>query len=130
MVGHVVTTKDASQAFTSTAGTLSAVPEKKPRLSEHDPDWKEAILQVDRPLKGVVKDQKVVVRFPSSLDVIWRGYPKFQEGQEGLFLLKKSRAPAGGLQSLSDGTPLYAPPTNQDVLNKNEVQNVVKMLLE
>ncbi|HXU38548.1 MAG TPA: hypothetical protein VN937_19485 [Blastocatellia bacterium] len=130
MVGRVLEIRNAGKTFTTSGGGLTALPESKPRISEHDPDWKEAVIQAERPIKGVVANQRVVVRFPDSLDLMWRNYPKFKEGQDGVFVLKKSRGSGGSLQSLSDGTPLFAPPTKQDVLPKDQVQTVIKLVLE
>ena len=69
------------------------------RTSEHSASWHEAILQVQSVLKGPkVKKNKVVVRFPLSRDVAWVSAPKFEPGQQGIFILQKdevSGAPTG-----------------------------------
>jgi hypothetical protein len=129
VVGQIVAVRDASPTFASSSTGLTAVPTAKTRISEHDPDMKEAVIDVKRPVTGVKSDQKtLVVRFPGSLDVTWRNYPKLKKGQEGLFLLKKEHADGGSLESLSDGTPLYSPPTKQDVLNADQVEKVIRLL--
>src|SRR5258708_6777796 len=57
----------------------SAVPQ---RVSEHDPDWHEAVVEVQSVLKGAqVKGNKVVVRFPARNDVAWDNPPKFAKNQ-------------------------------------------------
>ena len=61
-------------------------------ISEHDPKWREAVIQVDEVHKGAHKKKQVVVRFPASSDVMWHGAPKFHPGQEGYFLLHKAEA--------------------------------------
>jgi hypothetical protein len=61
-------------------------------ISEHDPKWREAVIQVDELHKGAHKKKQVVVRFPSSNDVMWHGAPKFHAGQEGYFMLHKAEA--------------------------------------
>ncbi len=61
------------------------------RVSEHDPKWREAVIEVDRIHKGKPLTRKIVVRFPSSRDVAWRRAPKFQAGQEGYFMLHKEK---------------------------------------
>lgn len=59
-------------------------------ISEHDPDWHEAVLQIQSILKGTkVKKNKMVVRFPGSKDVAWVQSPKFEKHQQGIFFLKK-----------------------------------------
>jgi len=66
---------------------LAAAPARPRRITEHDPQWQEAIIQVQDPIKGAQAGEQVVVRFPGSHDVAWVGTPKFAEGQEGTFLL-------------------------------------------
>jgi hypothetical protein len=63
-------------------------PRRKP-ITEHDPQWREAEIEVDSVEKGPGK-RKVVVRFPGSDDVRWYKAPKFQPGQEGVFILQKA----------------------------------------
>jgi hypothetical protein len=58
------------------------------RITEHDADWQEAIIVVDSMLKGPAS-QRVVVRFPASLDIAWHRLPKFTAGEEGTFLLQR-----------------------------------------
>src|SRR5262252_6138102 len=61
------------------------------RISEHAPVWHEAVIDVDETHKGAERRKQVVVRFPSSTDVRWYQAPKFQAGQEGVFLLHKQQ---------------------------------------
>ena len=60
-------------------------------VSEHDPKWREAVIQVDEVHKGSHKKKQVVLRFPASKDVMWYGAPKFHPGQQGFFMLHKSK---------------------------------------
>ena len=66
---------------------LAAAPGRPRRITEHDPQWQEAIIQVQDGIKGAQAGEQVVVRFPGSHDVAWVGTPKLAEGQEGTFLL-------------------------------------------
>ena len=59
------------------------------RLSEHDPLWRDAVIQVHAVHKGSHGGKKAVVRFPASHDVLWHHAPKFQPGQEGFFMLRR-----------------------------------------
>lgn len=61
-------------------------------ITEHDPKWREAIIQVDEVLKGTHKKKQIVVRFPASSDVMWHGTSKFEAGQQGYFMLHKAKA--------------------------------------
>jgi hypothetical protein len=63
-----------------------------PRVSEHDPDWHEAVVEVQSVLKGgQVKGNKVVVRFPGRNDVAWVHSPKFGKNQQGIFCLNRDQ---------------------------------------
>ena len=61
-------------------------------ITEHDPVWREAVIQVNDVLKGDQKGKQVTVRFPDSSDVMFHGVPKFETGQEGYFMLHKGEA--------------------------------------
>jgi len=56
-------------------------------ITEHDPKWREAVIQVDEVLKGTHQKKQVVVRFPASNDAMWHEVPKFKAGQQGYFIL-------------------------------------------
>jgi hypothetical protein len=63
------------------------------RISEHEPFWHEAVINVSGVHKGP-KQKQVVVRFPTSTDVKWRNAPQFKKGQKGIwFLHAPSAAP-------------------------------------
>jgi len=62
------------------------------RVTEHSPDWHEAVLQIQSTLKGAkVKKNRMVVRFPGSRDVAWVNSPRFEKHQQGIFFLKKDQ---------------------------------------
>ena len=76
------------------------------RVSEHDPKWREALIDVEQVHKGSLSKRRVIVRFPSSTDVAWRRAPKFEAGQEGYFVLHKensstARRPSASKKSAS-----------------------------
>jgi hypothetical protein len=99
------------------------------RRSEHDPDWQEAIIQVEETLKGPANLKEVVVRFPLSLDIMWVGYPRFKVGQEGTFLLRQDRI-SGAPNAVVDGKSVtaYMATTRKDVLNKADSRTIKKLL--
>jgi hypothetical protein len=68
----------------------AAAPPAMP-VSEHDPKWRQAVIQVDQTHKGSLKSRQVTVLFPASTDVRWYKAPKFQAGQKGLFVLHKTK---------------------------------------
>jgi len=105
------------------------------RVSEHDPDWHEAVMQVDTVEKGqlaAAANKTVTVVFPASKDVLWFTAPKFQVGQEGIYVLHKTPtnpAVAAMVKVRSTSQPeTYAAPEAADVLPKGQVERVRTLL--
>lgn len=74
--------------------TAMRMGEARRPITEHDPEWREAVVEVAGVEKGALKKKQIVVRFPGSQDVRWYKAPKFQPGQEGMFILQRaSRRP-------------------------------------
>lgn len=65
----------------------TAVPEGYRRTAtEHDPDWREAEVEIDGFLKGEVNGKTVRILFSSSRDVMFHASPKLKSGDEGIFI--------------------------------------------
>jgi hypothetical protein len=78
------------------------------RVTEHDPDWHEAVIQIQSTLKGPkLKKNKLVVRFPQCNDVAWVHAPKFEKHQQGIFFLMKDDV-SGAPTALFEGTEVNA----------------------
>jgi hypothetical protein len=81
------------------------------RVSEHNAHWREAVVDVQQVDKGRPTVRQLVVRFPASNDVAWANAPKFEPGQEGVFILQKSApeaAPRGSKRAAaSEDKPTY-----------------------
>jgi hypothetical protein len=77
------------------ANTKKAAAQADPttHVSEHDPKWREAVIEVEKVHKGKLSKRQVVVRFPASTDVAWRRLPKFEAGQQGYFALHQENDP-------------------------------------
>ncbi len=60
-------------------------------VSEHAPHWREAVIHIDDVHKGSADQKELVIRFPASMDVRWYRAPKFQPGQQGHFMLHKTK---------------------------------------
>jgi hypothetical protein len=83
----------ASLIVTGHVSAVHQVSDREPQvLSEHDPDWHEAEVQVESVEKGGHEESAVTVRFPASTDVRWHASPKFTEGDEGVWLLRREQA--------------------------------------
>lgn len=76
-------------------GKVSHVKLVEPRrpgpISEHDPQWQEATVEVGTVLQGDPSLTRISVLFPGTLDVAWVGVPKFKVGQEGIWILVRDR---------------------------------------
>jgi hypothetical protein len=91
--GKVLAVRLPDEAQSRTRGMRAAgLSQSQPikPISEHDPKWREAVVEVDDVHKGSHQKKQVVVRFPASMDVLWHRAPKFQPGQQGYFMLHKS----------------------------------------
>jgi hypothetical protein len=104
---------------------LTAAPTRPKRITEHDPQWQEAIIQVQDGIKGAQAGEQVVVRFPGSRDVAWVGAPRFTVGQEGTFLLHKDST-TGSPETRIAGrsVPAYTALHKVDVLNRQDATRV------
>jgi hypothetical protein len=90
---------------TWTAPEVASVPR---RVTEHDPDWHDAVIKIESVLKGPkLKKKRLVVRFPQCNDVAWVRAPKFEKHQEGIFFLKKDEI-SGAPIALLEGTEVNA----------------------
>lgn len=70
------------------------------RVTEHDPQWHDAVVEIERITKGAPAmiradgKRQIVVRFAKSMDVRFYRMPKFTLGQEGVFLLQADKLSA------------------------------------
>jgi len=91
----VVSGRVSSVHLPSTAGRTRARGVEAPMIrGEHDPMWREAVVEVGAVNKGSGGPRRVIVRFPASRDMMWVDIPKLSVGQEGYFMLHKLPAEA------------------------------------
>ncbi len=64
-------------------------------ITEHDPMWREAVLEVRSVLKGEDTTETVTFVYPSSIDVMWARVPKPSAGHDGTWLLYRHQPQAG-----------------------------------
>ena len=93
---------------------------KRPIVSEHDPEWQEAIIEVTETIKGGSSD-KVTILYPGSQDVMWYQVPKPQIGQDGVWLLESGLVGAAAPDQLGVADPA-------DFLPRSELSRVKKLL--
>jgi hypothetical protein len=90
-----------SSAKRGVRAAAAVVPDVGP-VSEHDPKWRDATIEIAAVHKGNHGARTIKVRFPSSTDVRWYKAPKFHPGDKGVWMLKKNRTEpvsAGALKS-------------------------------
>jgi hypothetical protein len=127
VVGRVLTV--GSDTMAAAAGQPAQM--DRP-ISEHDPQWQEAVIVVESAVKGARAGDEIVVRFPASMDVVWFRAPKFQVGQAGTFILSRDRI-SGATQAVRpDGQKVdaFTALSAQDVLSQTEERRVREALRE
>jgi len=80
--------------------------------SEHDPQWWEAVVQVDTVFKGKPAE-RVTFLFPTSEDVVWFEAPKPAIGSDGIWLLSRDQLPDLGLPGYTALKPWNLLPRGQ-----------------
>jgi hypothetical protein len=97
-------------------------------ITEHDPDWQEAVIKVKTGIKNVADGEEIVVRFPSSEDVVYFGIPKFKKGEERVVLLMKDKV-SGFPKAMLAGKQVetYVVEKPADVLPKEECDRVKRI---
>jgi hypothetical protein len=83
-------------------------------LTEHDPQWWEAVVEVGSVHEGGGPERTVSFWYPASLDVMWARVPKPGVGQEGTWLLHR-HTPEGG-------APVFAVIDPRDLLSPAEAE--------
>lgn len=100
-------------------------------ISEHDPVWYEAVVQVDAVAKGALNDPstgQVVVKFANSDDVLWRNTPKFHVHQEGVWMLGDTSAEPLLLAATGVGTEEYLAIEPIDFQSKEQFERVRSLI--
>lgn len=108
--------------------TMSAFVAVPKRITEHDPNWQEAVIKVEDAIKGATVSQELVIRFPASIDVQWYSAPKFSVGQEGTFILNRDQV-SGTSLAMHAGSQVqaYTALTSQQVLPREESARVRRL---
>jgi hypothetical protein len=103
--------KTAELIVTGKVSEVREVSRSGAPITEHDPQWQDAVVAVDTVEKGArgTKPKQVVIRFAASPDVRWARAPKFSVGQAGLWLLgdKSKKATAELRAAAGAGKNVY-----------------------
>jgi hypothetical protein len=120
----VVVTGRVAQVRAVPEQTTAAVPGMTgpiPEHSEHYPDWREAVLDVESVLKGAMPPAPVILMFPASIDVMWVNAPKFHAGQEATWLLRTDQVPEAAAAAFPS---VYTALDPGDVLPKEQTERL------
>jgi hypothetical protein len=111
---------------------------KKRRISEHDPNWHVAVVNVDSVEKGKPGQKQVHVVFAQSGDVMWRAAPKFKVNQTGTFILHKNQIRNENVRSalmapvVANGPEVYSALDSNDwhpqALNQANLNRIRRLL--
>lgn len=82
-------------------------------ITEHDPDWWEAITEVESVEKGELRQSPLVFLFSTSIDVKWYQAPKFHADQEGIWILRTGQVEQLGAEVYVVIDPLDFHPRDQ-----------------
>lgn len=97
---------DADLVATAVVRSVRPLPAPPGPVSEHDPHWHVALLQIESVIRGEAPGAELSLYFPASDDVAWAHAPKPQAGQRGVWALRSAAStPAAaktqrGLQAL------------------------------
>lgn len=80
----------------------AAVPGRSRPVTEHDPQWQEAVVEVESVVRGEVHGPQVTILFPGTMDVMWRDVPKHRPGEEGVWLLHGGPVPTAVAETVPD----------------------------
>jgi len=69
----------------------TTVPPPQVPVTEHDPQWQRASLEISAVLSGDLPDRSVTLLFPGTLDVAWVDAPRPSAQQEAVWLLTFNR---------------------------------------
>jgi hypothetical protein len=73
------------------SGKVTKIERDRPKpsipVSEHEPQWMRATIQVEEVLSGSIKERQLVLIYPGTLDIAWVGAPRPVEGQQAVWVL-------------------------------------------
>lgn len=83
-------------------------PKQGPPLSEHEPEWWEALIAAETYEKGS-HEGLLSILYPNSVDIAWSQCPKFHGGQEGIWILQRDQQERGSRRFRAPGLTALDP---------------------
>jgi hypothetical protein len=129
VVGRVSKVTKSERDAPRTAMAMTA-PGGTTHISEHDPNWHEATIDVDEVIKGKKSAKQVTVQFPASDDIRWYNVKKYAVGEQGVWMLQPGAKqdpkgiPAKLLAALPAGPGVLTTLHDADFLPLHELERV------
>ena len=100
-------------------------------LSEHDPNWQQAVVEVQEGIKGLEgTTRRISVRFAASTDIRWFQSPKLTVGEERIFMLDRDEITAVALAMPGVDAVMGTLVDRKNVLAKDQIERVKSLLRE
>jgi hypothetical protein len=120
----IVITGQVAMVRPSPSAAARAREEGQP-ITEHDPQWQEAIVEVESVERGELGAKQVTVLFPASMDVMWRDAPKHRPGERGVWLLHREEVPRGVSEAVPDA---FAVVHGDDFYGADRLDEILEVL--
>ena len=100
-------------------------------LSEHEPMWQQAVIEVQEGIKGLEgATRQISVRFAASTDIRWFQSPKLTVGEERIFMLDRDEITAMALAMPGVDAVMGTLVDLKNVLAKDQIERVKSLLRE
>lgn len=97
-------------------------------ISEHNPEWKEAEIELAAVLKGRHESKRVSIFFPSTTDAAWHESPKFKAGDEGIWVLQRNQQERGWPRMRIPGLTALHPLDFQPLGRRAHVEELIERI--
>lgn len=97
---------------------------RKRGISEHDPLWRQAVIEIKSIENGTFSKKTVIVWFAGSQDVMWYKSPKFTVNQERIWILHKYQTEALPVEAKEAYTAL----AQEDIHAIGELSRIRKLI--
>lgn len=99
----------ANVVFSGEVMELTSIPSTgRGPLSEHNPEWTEARIQINESMKGLSSSQEEIsIIFSNSIDVMWFQAPKFKPKDKGTWILTRQENRSGEAKLSSRNNNLF-----------------------
>jgi hypothetical protein len=103
-------------------------------ISEHNPNWQEAIIKVDDVVKGKKGIKQIKILFPASDDIRWKKTNKYKKGQKGIWMVQKGKKQsakgigAKAFAAIPPGDNVYTTLHQSDFMPLNELSRIKSLV--